>query len=53
MAYLRELFKVCIWIGCERQARVEVVDSRNRERGVFCREHGHQKLREIRREEKL
>lgn len=48
-AYLRNLMLECAVHGCKSRATVEVVDGFNSSRGCFCRRHGQERLRELKR----
>lgn len=48
-AYIRNLKTECAFPGCKSNATVEVVDMYNSPRGCFCRRHGNDRLRELKR----
>lgn len=50
-AYIRSLRNECAAFGCSSNATVEVVDGFNSSRGQFCRRHGNERLRELKRQE--
>lgn len=51
MAYIKELTRTCLAVGCRKRATVEVFNYRNACLGEYCRAHGARRLAEQRKRE--
>lgn len=47
MAYTKEYTRQCEAPYCQRRAMVEVFNHRNESKGVYCRKHGDEMVKEL------